>query len=70
MTAASAMHRALGNLLQNAQRCAGTSPVELQTALANGECRVCVLDQGSVSAADLIEAMFLPFTAKTLHAAL
>lgn len=61
LIAASAMHRALGNLLQNAQRYGGTAPVELVAVLAKGECRLGVLDRGPGIAEDQIEAMLLPF---------
>ncbi len=61
LIAASAMHRALGNLLQNARRYGGTAPVELVAVLADGQCRMGVLDRGPGIAAEQIEAMFLPF---------
>ena len=61
LIAASAMRRALGNLLQNAQRYGGTSPVELVAAMKGDECRLGVLDRGPGISADQIEAMFLPF---------
>lgn len=61
LIAASALRRALGNLLQNAQRYGGTAPVELVAILQGAECRMGVLDRGPGIAADQLEAMFLPF---------
>jgi two-component system osmolarity sensor histidine kinase EnvZ len=56
-----ALHRALTNLLQNAQRHAPNAPVELVCALENEHCRIGVLDHGPGIPPDQIEAMFQPF---------
>lgn len=56
-----ALHRALGNLLQNALRYAPATPVELVCELDAEHCRFGVLDRGPGIAPDQIEAMFQPF---------
>ena len=57
----SALHRALGNLLQNALRYAPKSPIELVCERDATHCRMGVLDRGPGIAADQIETMFQPF---------
>lgn len=59
--APSAMRRAIGNLLQNAQRYAGGSPVHLVGIIERSGGRIGVLDSGPGIDADQIESMFLPF---------
>ena len=59
--ARSALQRAIGNLLQNAQRYATNAPVELVCEIEGQKCRVGVLDRGPGIAADKIESMFAPF---------
>lgn len=59
--ARSALQRAIGNLLQNAQRYAPHAPVELVCEVAGPRCRIGVLDRGPGIAADKIESMFAPF---------
>jgi two-component system osmolarity sensor histidine kinase EnvZ len=56
-----AMRRAIGNLLQNAQRYAAGSPVELVCRQDDQDCCIGVLDRGPGIAPDQIEAMFQPF---------
>ena len=56
-----ALHRALGNLLQNALRYAPAAPVELVCEWDAQHCRMGVLDRGPGIASDQIEAMFQPF---------
>ncbi len=57
----SALHRALGNLLQNALRYAPAAAVELVCVAEEQRCRIGVLDRGPGIAPDQIEAMFQPF---------
>jgi two-component system osmolarity sensor histidine kinase EnvZ len=59
--ARSALQRAIGNLLQNAQRYAPNAPVELVCEAEGQHCRIGVLDRGPGIAADKIESMFAPF---------
>jgi two-component system osmolarity sensor histidine kinase EnvZ len=59
--ARSALQRAIGNLLQNAQRYAPKAPVELVCEVEGPHCRIGVLDRGPGIAADKIESMFAPF---------
>ena len=59
--APSAMRRAIGNLLQNAQRYAPGAPVELACKREAQGFRIGVLDRGPGIAPDQIEAMFQPF---------
>ncbi len=56
-----ALHRALGNLLQNALRYAPADPVELVCELDAAHCRIGVLDRGPGIAPEQIEFMFQPF---------
>jgi two-component system osmolarity sensor histidine kinase EnvZ len=56
-----ALHRALGNLLQNALRYAPGSPVELVCVVDELTCRFGVLDRGPGIAPSQIEAMLQPF---------
>jgi len=56
-----ALHRALGNLLQNALRYAPSSPVELVCVVDDLTCRFGVLDRGPGIAPSQIEAMLQPF---------
>jgi two-component system osmolarity sensor histidine kinase EnvZ len=56
-----ALHRALGNLLQNALRYAPAAPVELVCELGHTHCRIGVLDRGPGIAAEQIESMFQAF---------
>lgn len=59
--APTALHRALGNLLQNAQRYAPSLPVELLGRLEGASCHLGVLDRGPGIAPDQLEAVFQPF---------
>lgn len=59
--APTALQRAIGNLLQNAQRYAPGSPVELVAMLAGQQCRIGVLDRGPGIAPDQLAAVFEPF---------
>lgn len=59
--AATALQRAIGNLLQNAQRYAPNLPVELVASFQDAHCRVGVLDQGPGIPADQMTAVFQPF---------
>jgi len=59
--AATALHRALGNLLQNAQRYAPATLVELVAHISAHGVRIGVLDRGPGIAPDQVEAMFQPF---------
>jgi two-component system osmolarity sensor histidine kinase EnvZ len=61
LVARSALQRAIGNLLQNAQRYAPHAPVELVCEVEGLKCRIGVLDRGPGIAADKIESMFAPF---------
>jgi len=56
-----ALRRALGNLLQNAQRYAPEGPVDLVCEPLGLRCRLGVLDRGPGIAPDQVEAMFQPF---------
>lgn len=56
-----ALHRALGNLLQNALRYAPEAPIELVCEMNTDHCRFGVLDRGPGIPSDQIEAMFQPF---------
>ncbi|MDP1525868.1 MAG: ATP-binding protein [Rhodocyclaceae bacterium] len=56
-----ALRRALGNLLQNAQRHAPCAPVELVCIEDAGQCRIGILDRGAGIPPDQIEVMFQPF---------
>lgn len=59
--APSALQRAIGNLLQNAQRYAPGAPVELVASFENTCCRIGVLDHGPGIPAEQLEAVFQPF---------
>jgi two-component system osmolarity sensor histidine kinase EnvZ len=59
--ARSALHRAIGNLLQNALRYAPLGPVELNCSVSDQQCRIGILDRGPGIAPEQIQAMFLPF---------
>ena len=59
--APTALQRAIGNLLQNAQRYAPGSPVELVAMLEGQQCRIGVLDRGPGIAPDQLAAVFEPF---------
>jgi two-component system osmolarity sensor histidine kinase EnvZ len=59
--APTALHRAIGNLLQNAQRYAPDRPVELVARFEPERCRIGVLDRGPGIAPDQLEAVFQPF---------
>jgi two-component system osmolarity sensor histidine kinase EnvZ len=60
-TPAKALHRLLGNLLDNALRHAGGTPVELRAQRLGAELRIGVLDRGPGIPADQLEAVFRPF---------
>ncbi len=59
--AQTALQRAIGNLLQNAQRYAPGLPVELVANFENKHCHIGVLDHGPGIAPEQREAMFQPF---------
>ena len=59
--AQTALQRAIGNLLQNAQRYAPGLPVELVARFENKHCHIGVLDHGPGIAPEQREAMFQPF---------
>ena len=59
--APAALHRALGNLLQNALRYAPGQPVELVCELSPDQVRLGVLDRGPGIAPEHLEAVFEPF---------
>ena len=59
--APSALRRAIGNLLQNAQRYGAGASVELVCEHKGPACRIGVLDRGPGIAPDQIETMFQPF---------
>jgi two-component system osmolarity sensor histidine kinase EnvZ len=61
LLARSALHRAIGNLLQNALRYAPAAPVELSCTVTEQQCRIGILDRGPGIASAQIESMFLPF---------
>jgi two-component system, OmpR family, osmolarity sensor histidine kinase EnvZ len=56
-----ALRRVLGNLLANAQRYAGTGPLELRAELREGACVIGVLDRGPGIPEDQLDAVFRPF---------
>lgn len=56
-----ALHRALGNLLQNALRYAPGTPVELVCEMDSKHCRLGVLDRGPGITPDQVQAMLQPF---------
>lgn len=56
-----ALHRALANLLANAQRYGGGLAVELRAEAGEGICRIGVLDRGPGIPEDQMEAVFRPF---------
>jgi two-component system osmolarity sensor histidine kinase EnvZ len=56
-----ALRRVLANLLANAQRYAGDSPVELRAEPGDGACRIGVLDRGPGIPEDQLESVFRPF---------
>lgn len=56
-----ALSRALGNLLQNAQRYAPDKPVDLVCVVEGEQCRLGVLDRGPGIPPDKMEAVFRPF---------
>ena len=56
-----ALHRALGNLLQNALRYAPGQPVELVGRIESHQVSLGVLDRGPGIAAEHLEAVFEPF---------
>ncbi len=56
-----ALHRALANLLANAQRYAGGSPMEIRAEPTEEACRIGVLDRGPGIPEDQLEAAFRPF---------
>jgi len=58
---ASALHRAIGNLLQNAQRYAPNAPVELVASFDAERCHIGVLDRGPGIAPEQLETVFQPF---------
>jgi two-component system, OmpR family, osmolarity sensor histidine kinase EnvZ len=59
--APAALHRALGNLLQNALRYAPGQPVELVGDVSQTRMRLGVLDRGPGIAAEHLDAVFEPF---------
>lgn len=59
--AQTALQRAIGNLLQNAQRYAPGAPVALVATFENKRCRIGVLDHGPGIPAGQREAVFQPF---------
>ena len=59
--ARSALHRAIGNLLQNAIRYAPAATVELTCTVTDRQCRIGILDRGPGIPADQSETMFQPF---------
>ncbi len=56
-----ALRRILANLLENALRYGGGHPVTLRTEIADGVCRIGVLDRGPGIPAAELEAVFRPF---------
>jgi two-component system osmolarity sensor histidine kinase EnvZ len=60
-TAASALRRVLANLLDNAQRYAGTQTIELQARCMDTHCCISVLDQGPGIPIAELDAVFRPF---------
>jgi two-component system osmolarity sensor histidine kinase EnvZ len=61
LVAQTALQRALGNLLQNAQAYAPGAPVEVMVRFENKHCSIGVLDHGPGIAPEQREAMFQPF---------
>ena len=61
LVAQTALHRAIGNLLQNAQRYAPGAPVDLVATFENHRCRIGVLDHGPGIPAAQMAAVFQPF---------
>lgn len=61
LAAQTALQRAIGNLLQNAQRYAPGAPVDLVARFENHRCRIGVLDRGPGIPAEQMAAMFQPF---------
>jgi two-component system, OmpR family, osmolarity sensor histidine kinase EnvZ len=58
---AGALRRVLANLLENALRYGGGQPVSLRAELAQGRCRIGVLDRGPGIPEAELEAVFRPF---------
>jgi two-component system osmolarity sensor histidine kinase EnvZ len=58
---AGALRRILANLLENALRYGGGQPVTLCAGIADGLCRIGVLDRGPGIPPDELEAVFRPF---------
>jgi two-component system osmolarity sensor histidine kinase EnvZ len=56
-----ALRRVLGNLLANAQRYAGSGPLELRAELRYGACVIGVLDRGPGIPEEQLDAVFRPF---------
>jgi len=56
-----ALRRVLGNLLANAQRYAGTGPLELRAEPTGGACVIGVLDRGPGIPEEQLDAVFRPF---------
>jgi two-component system osmolarity sensor histidine kinase EnvZ len=61
LVAQTALHRAIGNLLQNAQRHAPGAPVDLVARFENHRCRIGVLDYGPGIPVEQMAAVFQPF---------
>lgn len=61
LVAQTALQRAIGNLLQNAQRYAPGAPVDLVARFENHRCRIGVLDHGPGISPEQLEAVFQPF---------
>ncbi len=59
--APTALHRAIGNLLQNAQRYAPNFPIDLVVMMDAKRVRIGVLDRGPGIAPEHLEAVFAPF---------
>lgn len=57
-----ALHRIVGNLLDNARRYGGGEAVQLRLECEREEARIAVLDRGSGIPAEQREAVFRPFT--------
>jgi two-component system osmolarity sensor histidine kinase EnvZ len=58
---AGALRRILANLLENALRYGGDQPVTLRAGIADGVCRIGVLDRGPGIPPAELEAVFRPF---------
>jgi len=56
-----ALHRAIGNLLQNARRYAPNLPIDLVVVMEAQRMRIGVLDRGPGIAPEHLEAVFAPF---------